>query len=150
MSRRGGIQAGTAAMHDRLDDLAREWRSIGELAWALSDEFGRPYLYAREIVRKWLLYRAGSVLVEKAGRTKFVCSRLNASLSVDALEERYWGELPDQFRRDRRRMRGLPPDERVFGILMAYGWLAHKEPSCRRAFNRWAKPLGIAQIPGEL
>ena len=137
MSRRGGLQAKTLAMYNRLDQLSQEWVSTLELADALENEFGRSFGYACKIVNQWARARSESVAMALAGSTPFYCSRSGAALDVGMLCKQYWGTLPKAFRLNHD-MAGIPEEDRLHGVLMAYGYLCLGRPECRDAFNRWA------------
>lgn len=137
MSRRGGLQAKTLAMYNRLDQLSQEWVSTLELADALENEFARSPSYARRIVYSWARARSESVAMTLAGSTPFYCSRPGAALDVGMLCKRYWGTLPGRFRRDRN-FEKCSPEEKLHAVLMAYGYLCLGRSDCLVAFNKWA------------
>jgi hypothetical protein len=137
MSRRGGLQAKTLAMYNRLDQLSQEWVSRIELAAALEDEFGRTFGYAARAVDRWALSRGDAVAKAEAGKSVFYCSRSGAALDVAVLCKQFWGTLPKAFRLNHD-MAGIPEEDRLHGVLMAYGYLCLGRPECRDAFNRWA------------
>lgn len=137
MSRRGGLQAKTLAMYNRLDQLSQEWVSTLELADALENEFGRSFGYACKIVNQWARVRSESVAMALAGSTPFYCSRSGAALDVGMLCKQYWGTLPVRFRRDRN-FEKCPPEEKLHAVLMAYGYLCLGRSDCLTAFNKWA------------
>lgn len=137
MSRRGGLQAKTLAMYNRLDQLSQEWVSTLELADALENEFNRSSSYARRVVYSWARARSESVAMVLAGTTPFYCSRPSAALDVEALCKQYWGTLPKKFR-ECHDLKAISPEEKLHVILMAYGYLCLGRSDCLTAFNKWA------------
>lgn len=148
MSRRGGIQAATAAMFRRLDEAANgNWQSSADLAWLLEDEYEKPFRYAQKIVRRWAEFRGEAVRSQVAGRTTFYCTRPNASLDPNVLASLYWGELPERFRKDRRwPLWKIDENDRLFLIILAHGYATRGIASYRIAFNKWAAKHGIGGI----
>lgn len=148
MSRRGGIQGRTAAMFKRLDEaIDGPWVSAGELIFLLEDEFDKPYGYGQKIVRRWAEFRQGDMQARRAGRTTFYCSRPRASLDPNVLAAIYWGQLPSRFRQNRLwPLWKVAEDDRLYMILMAYGWYTRGSPAFRIAFNKQAKTHGVQPV----
>ena len=139
MSRRGGLQAKTLAMYNRLDQLSQEWVSASELAFYLCEEFGRTYPHALRVVKDWATNRKDRVRESPVARMPFYCTRSGAALDVGVLAGQFWGSLPERFRKDHRGILELPLEERIHGVLMAYGYLCLERSDCRTAFNAWAE-----------
>lgn len=145
MSRRGGAQAKTLAIRAQLTEWAQEWTSLEELACRVCDIYGRTYVRATRIVREWAAARGG---VQKAtvAQMPFFCTRPGAALDADVLAQQYWGSLPERFRKDHQAMLALPLDERMLGVLTAYGYLCLGRSDCLTAFNNWAQTHRLRRI----
>ena len=146
MSRRGGVQAKTVAMYAKLDEWAQEWMSLEELACLLCDNYGRTYIHATRIVRAWAESRGDAVQKTIAAQMPFFCARRCAALDANVLAERYWGRLPERFRKDHQAVFELPQDDRLLGVLTAYGYLYLGRSDCLTAFNNWARARKLRRI----
>lgn len=146
MSRRGGAQAKTVAMYARLDDWAQQWTSLEELACRLGDQYGRAYVYATRVVRAWADSRGAAVKRTLVAQMPFYCLRPGAALDADVLAQQYWGRLPERFRKDHQDMLTMPLDERMLGVLTAYGYLRLGRSDCLTAFNNWAQAHKLRRI----
>ena len=149
MSRTGGYQGKSIAMFNRLDQVTDDWKSLTDLASILEEEFNREYFRARRIVTEWAEVRGESITRAKVGRTVFYISHPNAVPNVNMLAEKYWGELPTYFRRERDFSK-LSPDDRLHAVLLAYGFYIHGRKDCKTAFNKFAASHRLWKIQKEL
>lgn len=144
MSRRGGAQAKTVAMYARLNRMTQEWSSISELAYSLASDFGRSYDYALRVVNAWAV--KSKARKEYIGKMPFFCTRPGAALDAGILAGQYWGALPKRFRLDHSAMLALPLEDRIHGVLLAFGYLCLERSDCRTAFNAWAEARKLPRI----
>ena len=153
MSRRGGRQPKTISMYRFLDDQVHDWKTRIELAVAVSDEFGRSYDRAYNIVSEWINDRGFALVIDIAGGMAFVRKRPDDGKtpppSRGLLISDYWGRLPESFRRAHR-FAGMSEDAELHLILLAYNYYVLGRTDSRIAFNRWAERNGHWKIQKEL
>lgn len=125
----------TIAIYVALDGWAADWISGQELAHAVMDDFHISEDRSRRHVSAWAKHRGINVVL--AGKFKFYCSRPQASPDPTVLRQKYWGLLPDGFRRAHN-FDKCGTDEGINAILMAYGALRLGRKDCLEAFNKWA------------